>query len=440
MKELITKGIEESVMVVKPVYDSRVKSYLRTYIERYPKYTERIIALSEIYFPLFEKYLAAYGLPTDLKFMAIVESGLQPSATSSVGAAGMWQFMPGTAQMMGLRINKYLDERRDPEKSTEAAVKYLKQLYEQFGSWELAMAGYNAGPGRVNYAIRKSGSRDYWKLQRYLPRETRSYVPGFIAANYVLTHYQQHGLAAAELPVEYTHTVEVTLYEGMSFSDINRITGISTTMLTELNPEYSRRYVPSSVAGYKVVLPEYGVAALFEHLEIPDSEIGRYTNASIADLEIRPMSFKKQTVTHTYRVRSGDNLYRIAQNNGCSINDLIRWNGLTTTTIKVNQRLKIKVTENVAVYEEEPIAQKRNVAPLAMISTSSTLRKADFAATASARPTREVSGNIFPEFPDEAMILKRRMSIKDLMTVNDIPETMLPQYSGVTPGAVVTIQ
>ena len=331
MKEVITKGIEESVMIVKPVYDSRVKSYLKTYIERYPRYTERIIALSEIYFPLFEKYLAAYGLPTDLKFMAIVESGLQPSATSSVGAAGMWQFMPGTGRMMGLRINKYLDERRDPEKSTEAAVKYLKQLYEQFGSWELAMAGYNAGPGRVRYAIRKSGSQDYWTLQRYLPRETRSYVPGFIAANYVLNHYSAHGLKAAELPVEYTHTVEVTLFDGMSFSDINQVTGVSTTMLTELNPEYSRRYVPASVAGYKVVIPEYGVAALFEHLEIPDSEVSKYTSAKIADMKVRPVTFERQTVTHTYRVRSGDNLYRIAQNNGCSINDLIRWNNLMKT-------------------------------------------------------------------------------------------------------------
>ena len=437
MKESITKGIEESVAIVKPVYDSRVKSYLKTYFERYPEYTERIIALSEIYFPLFEKYLEAYGLPTDLKYMAIVESGLQPSATSSVGAAGLWQFMPGTGQMFGLRKTKYLDERRDPEKSTEAAVKYLKQLYEKFGTWELAMAGYNAGPGRVNYAIRRSGSKDYWKLQRYLPRETRSYVPGFIAANYMMTHYEEHGLKPAELPRNFTNTAVVTLYEGMSFQDINHVTGVSSTMLAELNPKFSRRYVPSSVIGYDLVIPANGVAALMAHLEVPEDQIEKYTSSPFAKMAIVPIAFETQTVTHTYRVRSGDNLYRIAQNNGCSVKDLMRWNKLSGSTIKPNQRLMIKVTENVAVYPEQI---EREIEPVAMLSSSATY-------DVSAFQLRSIPVADFlpktvcrPDFPDDAMILKRRMSIKDLMTVNDIPLTILPKYSAVTPGAVVTLQ
>ena len=151
MEESIKQGIRESVTIVEPVYDAKVKSYLRTYLEKYPVYTEELLARAEFYFPLFEKYLEAYGLPTDLKYLAIVESGLRADATSSVGAAGLWQFMRGTGRMFNLRITKYVDERRDPEKSTEAAVRYLKQLYEMLGSWELGHGRIQCrtGPGSV---------------------------------------------------------------------------------------------------------------------------------------------------------------------------------------------------------------------------------------------------------------------------------------------------
>ena len=300
MEESIRQGINQSVKIVKPVYDGRVRSYLRTYIELQPQFTEEMIGLAEIYFPLFEKYLEAYNMPKDLKYMAIVESGLRPLATSPVGAAGMWQFMRPTGRQFGLRITQYIDERRDPEKSTEAAVKYLKQLYERFGSWELAMAGYNAGPGRVNSAIRRSGTKDYWKLQKYLPRETRSYVPGFIAANYLFNHYSDHKLVPKRPHSDMLNTSVVRIYEGMSFTDINSATGVKMSTLRTLNPMYSRRYIPQSVAGYQLQLPTMAAAMLVAHLGIEEGDVSKYTESLLPVITGADVTFEEQTAMHDH--------------------------------------------------------------------------------------------------------------------------------------------
>ena len=411
MNESIQQGINESVRIVQPVYDSKVRSYLRTYIERYPQYTEELLARAEYYFPLFEKYLVAYGLPTDLKFLAIVESGLRANATSPVGAAGLWQFMRGTGQDFDLRITKYVDERRDPEKSTEAAVRYLKRLYEQFGSWELAMAGYNAGPGRVYYAMRKSGAKDYWKLQKYLPRETRGYVPGFIAANYIYHHYDKHGLKPSTLPSELTSTAVIKLFEGMSFQDINQVTGVSLATLDFLNPKYSRKYIPGSVVGYDLRLPDVALPHLVAHLKIPEDELSRYTTVPLEVIPVTELRFENRTAFHTYKVKKGDNLYRIAQNNACSVNDLMRWNKLTSSNLQINQRLKIQVTERVAVYPEQ---QTRKVEEVATITTlASAHLKPSFTFT-----PEDISPAITvrtAEIPTQAITIKRRMCVEDAL-------------------------
>ena len=438
MNESIQKGINESVRIVQPVYDAKVRSYLKTYIERYPQYTEELLARAEYYFPLFEKYLKAYGLPTDLKFLAIVESGLRAHATSPVGAAGLWQFMRGTGQDFGLRMTKYVDERRDPEKSTEAAVRYLKRLYEQFGSWELAMAGYNAGPGRVNYAMRRSGSKDFWKLQRYLPRETRGYVPGFIAANYIYYHHEQHGLKPSDLSEDITSTAVIKLYDGMSFQDINQVTGVSLSTLDFLNPMYSRKYIPGSVVGYELRLPAVALGHLIAHLDIPEEEIEKYTSAPIEIIPIEELRFEERTTFHDYRVRKGDNLYRIAQNNACSIKELMRWNGLSSSNLQIGQRLRIQVTERVAIYPEKPNRKLEEVASIASLasmnfSASFTFSPEDVHPTLKVRTTN---------VPSHAITIKRRMSVNDALRKLEMEgvDVSKATYSAARTGYVVHVE
>jgi peptidoglycan lytic transglycosylase D len=439
MEETIREGIIKSVKIVKPVYDNRVRSYLRTYIEAHPQFTEEMIGRAEIYFPLFEKYLEAYDMPTDLKYMAIVESGLRPMATSPVGAAGMWQFMRGTGRQFGLRITQYIDERRDPEKSTEAAVRYLKQLYERFGSWELAMAGYNAGPGRVNSAIRRSGSNDYWKLQNYLPRETRSYVPGFIAVNYLFDHYSNHNLVPKRPHSDLLNTSVVKIYEGLSFTDINSATGVTMSTLRTLNPMYSRRYIPQSVVGYQLQLPTMAVAILVEHLGIKKDDVSKYTESFLPMITGADLTFEEQTIMRDYRVRSGDNLYRIAQSNSCSVNDLMRWNHLNSSHLRINQRLKIQVTERVAVYPDIS-ARKMDSVPLIPSLMHSGITFPDFNIA-----ERRISRTITPgfEIPGNSIVLKRRMSVADAIRINsedkDVDVTSAT-YKQALPGYLVVLE
>jgi LysM repeat protein len=439
MEESIKRGITETVKIVEPVYDAKVKSYLRTYLERYPVYTEELLARAEFYFPIFEKYLEAYGLPTDLKYLAVVESGLRPDATSGVGAAGLWQFMRGTGYMFDLRITKYVDERRDPEKSTEAAVRYLKQLYEMLGSWELAMAGYNAGPGRVKYAMKRSGSNDYWKLMHYLPRETRSYVPGFIAANYLCANYEKHGLKPKGIYQDFGRTTVMKLYEGMSFQDINAATGVSLNTIKSLNPKYSRRYVPSNVIGYDVRLPEFALPLLIAHLGIAEDELDKYTSAPLPVIPVTEIEFEERTVYHDYYVRSGDNLWRIAQNNGCSVNALQRWNNLKSDKLRIGQRLRIEVHERVAV-RKSPL---RTIAEVPALD-----RRGDRITYAQHRTVDLTTPQITPVidaiFPEYSVTLTRRMSVRTallkLESAGLDTSSMDVNYTGSTPGYVVSLK
>ena len=180
--------------VVQPRYDVVVRSYLRTYLVNHRAKAQKILGRSVLYFPVFEDFLRRNNLPLDLKYLPIVESALEPKATSRVGAAGLWQFMPSTGRMYGLQVDDMVDERRDPLKSTEAAVVHLQDLFEKFENWELAIAAYNSGSGRVSRAVKRARSTSYWKIRGYLPRETANYVPAFIAASYLVRYFEEHGL------------------------------------------------------------------------------------------------------------------------------------------------------------------------------------------------------------------------------------------------------
>ena len=349
----IENRIRNVVSIVSPKYTGAVKSYLRTYIQNNPEGTAQMLGRAQLYFPIFEKLLAESGLPTDLKYLAITESALNPLATSRSGAVGLWQFMKPTGREYGLRVSSYVDERRDPVKSTEAAVKYLKYLYNRFGSWELALAAYNSGPGRVNSAIRRSGTRNYWKLMRYLPRETRSYVPGFIAATYLMHHYADHGLAPKYPHEDFQYTSSVKIYEPISFADINKVTGVPFAHIRTLNPVFTRNYIPKSVFGYSLMLPQYVMPLMLQYLNRPDQEEIITEHYLLKNPDAR---FEERMTEYSYVVVSGDNLTRIANRHDCSIAELRNWNNIPGSMLRPGQRLKIYRKERVLIAA--PVVEK----------------------------------------------------------------------------------
>lgn len=238
-----------------PVYDRDVEAYLRRYLTYGYRDTERILGRSRMVFPIFEHYLQIHGMPDELKYLPMIESSLIPFATSVRGASGLWQFMPNTGRSLGLTIDRYIDERRDPYRSTEAAVKYLKKLYKRFGKWELALAAYNCGPTRLSRIIRDSGSSDFWKIKKYLPRETQRYVSRYLAACYVGTYYHLHNLNP-RLPEEMKFEgMAAKIYEPVSLNKVSQMTGVEVAVLRQLNPAFKQNYTPAQKNGIYLILP-----------------------------------------------------------------------------------------------------------------------------------------------------------------------------------------
>jgi membrane-bound lytic murein transglycosylase D len=238
-------------------YNAEVKKRITQYTVNQRSMSEVLLGRSSIYFPVFETVFKDKGLPLDLKYLSVVESGLRPIATSRSGAAGLWQFMRPTGRMMGLTINRTIDERRDIQKSTEAAADYLLYLYEKFDDWTLAIAAYNCGPGNLRKAIRKSGGkRNFWEIKKYLPKETREYVPKFIAISYVMNYYFEHGLVPEVPHEDLMNTSSAQVFENINLKELSRELGIDLEILKTLNPSYIRNYIPKSEGGiYKLVLP-----------------------------------------------------------------------------------------------------------------------------------------------------------------------------------------
>jgi membrane-bound lytic murein transglycosylase D len=324
------------------VFNPQVRAFIDMYAERRRHATENLLGLgNKYYFPLFEDILAKYDVPLELKFLPVIESALNPLATSPVGAGGLWQFMPSTGKLYGLQVTSLVDERRDPVKSTHAAARYLKDLHRIYNDWSLAIAAYNCGPGTVNRAIARSGGkRDFWSLYPYLPSETRGYVPIFIAATYVMSYYQNHNLCPVEIDLPmYTDTVIVK--NKLSFGDVSAILHIPEEDLRVLNPQYRKGIVPE---GYTICLPTH-YASKFDEKANEIYELGQAKQQqynAVPEEVYAPVHKKSVAQRKTHQVKRGETLSGIAQRYGVTTAQIKKWNGLRSNALKVGQRLTIK--------------------------------------------------------------------------------------------------
>ena len=318
-----------------PELERLIKHYLKTRSNYYPK----MLARAQYYFPMFESYLDKYDIPLEIKYLAVVESGLNPRAKSWVGATGMWQFMYQTGKQFDLNISSYVDERQDPIKSTEAACKYLEALYKTFNDWDLALAAYNSGPGNVSKAIRRSGGhRNYWNIRPFLPRETAGYLPAFYANMYIFEYAKEHNIVATNPLVHHFATDTIHIKRTLTFDQLNETLNISNEMLQFLNPEYKLDIIPFAKGkNYGIRLP-VDKAGLFVENEKEIYALAARENAKRE--KPLPQYFEmNQRIRHT--VRSGEYLGKIANKYGVRITDVKKWNGMRTTNLKVGQRLII---------------------------------------------------------------------------------------------------
>ena len=333
------------------VYNEYVHNFINVYANKKRKQVSRMLTDGQHYFPMIEQIFAEEGLPDNLKYMAIIESALIPTAVSRVGATGMWQFMYSTGKEYGLKMNKYVDERRDPEKATRQAAKYLKNMYTRYQDWYLVIAAYNCGPGNVNRAIRRSGGNtDFWTIRKYLPRETRGYVPAFIAASYVMTYNYEHNIYPGEPKVYQGATYTIRVNQQASFDKISKHTSVSDSILLLLNPHIKRKFIPTSTSGYDLILPaDYSDLFLMNQDSI-------YAQ-SLADLPVQIVS-KGRTdpadmsdrIRIYYKIKSGDNLGFIADWYDVGLSQLKRWNGISGTRITAGKKLAVYVPENKLDY------------------------------------------------------------------------------------------
>lgn len=316
-----------------------VKGYIKTYVQIQTEKSKNMLGKRLTYFPLYEAKMKEYGVPEDLKFLSVVESALNPKAVSRVGATGLWQFMPSTGGEYGLRTNTAVEDRSNPVKSTDAAARHLRDLYKQFDDWALALAAYNSGAGRVNSAIRRAGSRNFWTIQRYLPAETRNYVPAFIAATYICNYFQIHGLAPNNPDLDMQLTDYVNVYEGISFRDISDATGIPYQVIKDLNPGFKRDYVPPTNEGHFVIVPERVMPAFIRYLNSVSSarkykleSIEKYTSADNGDGRYWISKAKPQEIEH---------VDKFAARLGLSGVQLKSWNDLESNFVQPGQLLKL---------------------------------------------------------------------------------------------------
>jgi membrane-bound lytic murein transglycosylase D len=343
-------------------YNSSLESVIKGYLKHRKKSFERLMALSEYYFPMFERELDYHDIPLEVKYLAIVESALKPKAKSRVGATGLWQFMFATGKMYGLNVSSYVDERSDPIKSTEAASKYLASLYKIFGDWDLALAAYNSGPGNVSKAIRRSGGyKNYWNIRPNLPRETAGYLPAFLATMYIFEYAEEHGFNPEKPELTYIQTDTVRVKEMIALDQVSELLDVPMEELQFLNPSYKLDIIPHiKDENYTLRLPMEKIGLFVSN----EDSIYKFVREEFAKREKPLPQFFDNDTKIRYQVRSGDYLGKIARRYGVRVSQIKQWNGLRSNNLRIGQRLTI--------YPRKPGVQASSVTSNNSTSTNNT--------------------------------------------------------------------
>lgn len=364
-------------------YNQGLENIIKSFLKNRKKSYERLMAISEYYFPMFEAALAKYDVPLEIKYLAVVESALNPHAKSRVGATGLWQFMFATGKQYNLDVSSYIDERSDPLKATEAACQYLSNMFKIFGDWDLVLASYNAGPGNVSKAIRRSGGQqNYWNIRKNLPKETQGYVPAFLATMYIYEYHKEHGIEPKRAAISYFATDTVMIKREMSFKQISDLLDIPESQIKLLNPGYKLDVIPF-VKGknhyLRLPLPKIAVFTsnedkIYAYAQIEEDKRekpyfsrkstlpagGNTTETAIASTDSKSpyvdyseepeivKGSKIVTKTKYHTVKKGDNIGEISQKYGVSVAEIKKWNRLKNNNVMLGAKLKIQTSERVA--------------------------------------------------------------------------------------------
>lgn len=389
---VMVKRLSALPTVIELPYNQVVRSYIDRYTKGGRAQIAAVLGLSLYYMPIFEQALEEKGLPLELRYLPVVESGLDPNAVSKHGATGLWQFMLGTARGLGMEVNSLVDERRDPYVASGCAASYLKDLYAMYGDWSLAIAAYNCGPGTVNKALRRAGgdakNHDFWSIYNYLPEETRGYVPMFIATNYVMNYYPEHNISPV-LPVKPLVTDTLQISDRIHFNQISKVLDIPVEELRILNPQFRADIIPGNEGSvYTLVLPSQQIHAyLLSENDIKNLDADKYSQRATvepgdmpadamvavedgsqqvwpddmgeADVALAAAQGKPSVIVH--KVAAGESLYSIADKYGVSASEIKKSNNLRRNAVRVGQQLRITTTvpaeDGSAFAESAPVRQ-----------------------------------------------------------------------------------
>lgn len=341
-------------------YNQGLENIIKSFLKNRKKSFERLMAVSEYYFPLFEDALAKQNVPLEIKYLAVVESALNPKAVSRVGATGLWQFMYQTGKQYGLKIDSYVDERSDPLRASEAAAQYMTNMYAIFGDWDLVLASYNSGPGNVSKAIRRSGGQqNYWNIRKNLPKETQGYVPAFLATMYIYEYHKEHGIQPERALVKHFATDTVMVKKQMTFKQISDLLDVPVAQLQILNPSYKLNVIPSyKDQNHYLRLPQDKIAVFTSNEDRIYAYVQHELNQREKPYQLAKATIARDTTNYTtqrvsltktkyYKVKSGDNLSAIANKYDVSVSDLKKWNSLRSNAVASGKSLKIITNESV---------------------------------------------------------------------------------------------
>lgn len=351
-KEVYVDRLSRIPGIIEMPYNEVVQKFIDRYSGRLRHSVSYMLGASNFYMPIFEQALETYQLPLELKYLPVIESALNPTAVSRVGATGLWQFMLATGKMYGLNVNTLVDERRDPIKSSYAAARYLKDLYKVFGDWNLVIAAYNCGPENINKAIKRSnGEKDYWKIYPYLPKETRGYVPAFIAANYIMTYYCEHNICPMNTTLpEKTDTVMVD--RNLHMEQVAAVCGLEMEQLRTLNPAYRHDVIPGATELACLRLPQTEIGRFLENEDSiyqykTDSLLARRATVAVSETAYKVGKSTKRSRSSRSRgrkvtIRKGQTLSEIARQNGTTVSKLRRLNGIKGNNIRAGKKLRVR--------------------------------------------------------------------------------------------------